>query len=73
MQHNPLSQLPPQLRQPPSHLLKAPCIRDAVADNTRIRAAIVQARDRPKPFLPSGVPELQAHERVGVGVVDAFG
>ncbi|KFY82471.1 hypothetical protein V500_10524 [Pseudogymnoascus sp. VKM F-4518 (FW-2643)] len=51
-------QLPPQLRKPASHLLEAAGIGDGVADDARIRASIIQSRNRPEPFLARGIPEL---------------
>lgn len=48
-------------------------VRNAIAKNASVRAAIVQARDRAKALLAGRIPYLQAHLRVCVTVDDALG
>lgn len=37
-----------------------------------MRTAVIQSGDRAEPLLPGRIPDLQADDRVGGGVEDAF-
>jgi hypothetical protein len=68
-----LRQMLLQLEQPPRHLLEALLVRDVVAEQTRVRAAVVQPRDTPEALLAGRVPDLETDDGVGGGVEDALG
>lgn len=62
-----------QLQQPPGHLLETLLVCDIIAKQTRVRAAVVQPRDTPKPLLAGRVPDLESDDGIGGGVEDALG
>lgn len=67
-----LGQIFLEFQQPAGHFLEGGLVGDIVAEETRVRAAVVQSRDTPEPFLAGCVPDLEADDRVGGCVEDAF-
>ena len=73
MQHQIRVTITLQLPQPDPHLLKTLPAGDIIAQNRRVRASIIQPRNRTKPFLPRCIPDLESNQRARFGIVDACG
>lgn len=53
-----------ELEQPAAHLVKGALVGDVVAEQPRVGAAVVEARDAAEALLAGGVPYLQPHDGV---------
>jgi len=73
MQHHLLAELLPQIRKPAAHLAEALFVGDTVAEDTRVRAAVVEPGYGAEAFLARRVPDLQADNGVRVCVQDTLG
>ncbi len=62
-----------QFHQPPAHLLEAVLIHDAVDQQHRGRAPVIQFGNAAEPFLAGGVPYLQPNGGAAVDVEHSFG
>jgi hypothetical protein len=65
--------VPPQFSQPTRHFLEGCFIRDVVAEDAGVRAAVVEPADAAEALLACCVPDLEADGCVGGSVKDALG
>lgn len=73
VQDDGLAELLAQVGQPAAHVAEAVLVGDAVAQDAGVGAAVVEARDGAEALLAGRVPDLEAHDRVSVGVEDPLG